>query len=392
MTYGCAQSRLPADVTIDGLALGGTSMTEATERLRGQMEERLSAFTVHTPKGDYTFERGEIGYLDDVQSLLPKVRRGGTYKTVVRYYLKGLDGVAERICMDNNTLPVDATVEFTPSGFVYTADREGLYCDPSALKAEIRSALGEGKSEVSLQPVLRTADVTESALRERTALLASFSTSFFSSENRIHNIRLACERIDGTVLLPGGEFSFNGTVGKRTAENGFREATVIQDGVYQTGVGGGVCQVSTTLYNAALRAGLGIVEANPHSLCVGYVSPSMDAMVSSRSDMRFVNSRGAPVYVRCCVRENRIVAELYGLSDGNRYEPESVVRRRIPPPAPEIRYGMTEETLREAHTGAESEGYLNVYDAQGRRIERRLLRRDRYDWVQGIVQKVPQID
>lgn len=154
-------------------------------------------------------------------------------------------------------------------------------------------------------------------------LIAHFATYYGdSSEGRKHNIALAASAIDGVVLAPEEEFSFNDTVGARTEARGYRAAYVIQDGVFVEGVGGGVCQVSGTLYNCALLADLAVTCARPHSLPVSYLAPSFDAMVSSETDLRFVNTLSAPVTLRMTADGSYLRAEMYGVKG------EFSVRRR----------------------------------------------------------------
>ena len=122
-------------------------------------------------------------------------------------------------------------------------------------------------------------------------LISSFYTYYgYSGPSRKHNVELAVSKLDGVVVAPEEEFSFNDLVGPRREERGFKTALVIQDGQFVEGVGGGVCQVSSTLYNAVLLADLTVTKVHAHSLPVGYVAPSFDAMVSSASDFRFVNT------------------------------------------------------------------------------------------------------
>lgn len=154
-------------------------------------------------------------------------------------------------------------------------------------------------------------------------LIAHFATYYGdSSEGRKHNIALAASAIDGVMLAPEEEFSFNDTVGARTEARGYRAAYVIQDGVFVEGVGGGVCQVSGTLYNCALLADLTVTCARPHSLPVSYLAPSFDAMVSSETDLRFVNTLSAPVTLRMTADGSYLRAEMYGVKG------EFSVRRR----------------------------------------------------------------
>ena len=112
--------------------------------------------------------------------------------------------------------------------------------------------------------------------------------------------------------MPGESFSFNKTVGRRTEENGFRRAKIIVGGQYTDGVGGGVCQASTTLYNAALLAGMKVTAVSRHSLVPSYVDPSFDAMVNgSGSDLKFVNAGEDPVFIRAVATNGKATAEFY---------------------------------------------------------------------------------
>ena len=164
--------------------------------------------------------------------------------------------------------------------------------------------------------------------------------------------------IDGITLQAYGEFSFNKTVGRRTEEMGFRQAKIIVNGEYVLGVGGGVCQVSTTLYNAALKAGLVATEFHPHTLQVGYVSPSRDAMVSTQSDLQLYNPHPFAVYLSIKVFEGGIQASFYGKNEGYRYEITSKIITEIPPPPPIVKEGENEEILRAEKNGIKSESFL----------------------------------
>lgn len=126
-------------------------------------------------------------------------------------------------------------------------------------------------------------------------------------ENRVHNIKIAAEDLDGTVIEPGEVFSFNKTVGRRSEEKGYEEAPIFVDGEKDTGIGGGVCQVSTTLYNAALEADLEIVERHRHSREVSYVPEGKDATVVYNSkDLKFKNTKDYPIEIRVSVSEDEV--------------------------------------------------------------------------------------
>ena len=217
--------------------------------------------------------------------------------------------------------------------------------------------------------------------------LAAFTTYFNTKDvGRCENIAVASELIDGVTLQAYGDFSFNQTVGRRTEQSGFKQAKIIVDGQYVLGVGGGVCQVSTTLYNAALLSGLVVAEYHPHSLQVGYVPPSRDAMVSSCSDLKLYNPYGFAVRLRVTVNSGSVTAKFLGERKGYDYAIVSQVLGQTPPPAPIVKDGEEDGILRAEKNGVKSESYLETYQ-NGVLVSRKRLRKDEYLAIQGIVVK-----
>ena len=219
--------------------------------------------------------------------------------------------------------------------------------------------------------------------------LSSFTTYFSLKDGgRCENIALASKFIDGITVQAYGEFSFNQTVGARTEQRGFKSAKIIVNGEFTKGVGGGVCQVSTTVYNAVLKAGLEVLEFHPHSLAVGYVPPSRDAMVSSASDLRFFNGLDYAVRLKCFVQNGSLSVAVYGSGKGSnlRYEITSRILEEIPPPPPLIRVGEKEETVQFARNGVKSESEREIYE-NGALIAKKSLRKDSYAPVREIIVK-----
>jgi hypothetical protein len=148
--------------------------------------------------------------------------------------------------------------------------------------------------------------------------VSSFNTSLagHSASGRVQNIELAARKISGKVLLPGDTFSFNATTGdSNRPEAGWQLATVIVGKQFEQGYGGGICQVSSTLYNAVQGAGLEVVERTSHSLPVGYVAPGHDATVSyPELDFKFRNTLKVPVRIEVKVADGLVYANVYTLS------------------------------------------------------------------------------
>ncbi len=224
--------------------------------------------------------------------------------------------------------------------FKITAPRPGKELDPEDLLRQVRevvedatrlaqvaASLGEtsdrgtwvkAQKSLELKAVLRTAHprIALKDLKEITAGLASFSTHLAGSSNRVHNIRLAARAIDGAVLLPGDVFSYNEIVGPRVPSAGYREAPVIIEGQLQSGTGGGICQVSSTLYNAALLADMEIVKRSHHAFPVHYVPAGRDAtVVDGVIDFQFRNRFKHPIAVDAKVRDGRVWFHIYGHPD-----------------------------------------------------------------------------
>lgn len=212
--------------------------------------------------------------------------------------------------------------------FVYLDDIDGKAVNIDKFFQHIAKAMDGGSANLTTESI--KADITREMLEKRTEKVASYKTSFTTSvETRKSNIRMALKTINGTVVMPDDEFSFNRVVGPRTVERGYKEAKIIFNGKFVPGVGGGVCQVSTTVYNAALLAGLEIVSATHHSLPVSYVPPSRDAMVTSWTNFVFKNNTDYPIYIFTDSSGDKAMVSIYGIKNSDEISLESVLKKRI---------------------------------------------------------------
>src|SRR5213076_2842527 len=144
-------------------------------------------------------------------------------------------------------------------------------------------------------------------------VVSSYSTVYGGTSNRIHNVQLVAHLVDGALIAPGAVFSFNGTTGERNAAKGFLEAPVIINGELTTGLGGGVCQVSTTVFNAAYEAGLPILERHNHALYISHYPQGRDATVNYPDvDLKFRNDTDHWLLLRTWVGSSSLTVALYG--------------------------------------------------------------------------------
>lgn len=309
-------------------------------------------------------------------------------------YLKKIDEVVEDIYYSSLIPPADATFTCRPEldePFMFIAEKAGLGVDKRALFEGIEKTLDGGGGKfcateyVEVKPRV-TLEELKSAMKKR----GEFSTRYKSSAaSRKKNISLACKQLNLTEIANGEEFSFNTVVGERTEERGFSTAKVIENGKFVEGVGGGVCQVSSTVYNCALLSGLTVTERHRHSLAVSYVEPSFDAMVSySYADLRFYNDTGKSVFIVADADGERVRVRFYGLPNPYRYKRISVVNELIDPlPEEIIRTDelLVGETKRMvfAKKGMKSAGVIEKYLGE-KMLERKLLVTDEYSPLRGI--------
>ena len=235
------------------------------------------------------------------------------------------DKIPDEINVDNIHNEVYREVKnayFTTEPYAVFADVTGVDFDTEKLKQKI--ALNPEAEEYVQSLIYTKADVTVNDLGKEAFpdLLASFSTDYITSNTaRTTNLRLAAGKINGTVVMPGEIFSYNKVVGKRTVAAGYKEAAVYQDGGVTNGLGGGICQISTTLYNAAIKANMEIETRRNHMFVPSYISAGKDAtVVWGSTDFKFKNRRDYPIKIETSVSGGVAKVNIYGLRTDNEYD------------------------------------------------------------------------
>ena len=224
---------------------------------------------------------------------------------------KQLEKIYEKI----NVEAVDATFYVEPSGEIKRSEsKEGRDVDISKLKDDIYNMINKKKIKDINLPVLTLYPKTSTKqVKSINSILGQFSTSFNDSTSRGSNIHVAGESTSDVLLMPGETFSYNKKTGARNWVNGYQSAPIIVGGRVVNGEGGGVCQVSTTIYNAALLSGLTIDEVHNHSLPSRYAPRGRDATVSyGYTDLKFTNPYTHPVYIKNIVGNGAITSKIYG--------------------------------------------------------------------------------
>lgn len=324
-------------ISIDGIDMSGLTAQEGADKVYAQAQNRQQSWNVRLMYGDqtaYTITSDMLGMEIKVSDILKEAfalgRQGSVFEQksaqdALRQNRKEFFTVvpsADTSVIDNilyeikknyvDKAPVDAKLlsidPYRENPFVYQAEVRGRRLDIEPLKQHIYEMVAKMETgELQIEPEMIEPKVLLSHLYEQTALRGEAITLIAkeSTENRTENIRIAFGKINGKTLDAGDRFSFNGIVGVRDPKYGFLSAIEYTYGESVMGVGGGVCQASTTLYQAALKAGLEITERRPHSDSVGYAQYGQDATVSSvkghEKDFAFKNTSGGKIYIICAV-------------------------------------------------------------------------------------------
>lgn len=227
--------------------------------------------------------------------------------------------LSEKIQNISDSINVDmknAKVYISDSGNISVSSATiGKELDIASTKESIYDAIkNKDYKSIDLKVNIKEPKISTEAVKSVNILLAEFSTKFSTKDsNRVTNVVLSAKATSDVLLMPGEEFSYNNLTGKRTASNGYKDAPVIINGKLEQDVGGGVCQVSSTLFNSVLYSGLDVTSRRNHSLKSSYVSIGRDAMVSDGgSDFRFKNPYSHPVYIKNTVSNGVITSKIYG--------------------------------------------------------------------------------
>jgi len=261
------------------------------------------------------------------------------FYTVTSLDVEGFNKFLKIIEKEQNKSPVNATIDHEWSGFLITPHEIGRKINGDALNKSIIEAVDNSLDD---SDIIVNVDfnkvypkIMEDDLKSINTKIASYTTSFVNSSfGRCRNIEMAAKYIDNTVVMPGDEFSFNKVVGATTPGKGFEYAKVIKNGTFIDEIGGGVCQVSSTLYNAVLKSNLYITERKNHSKIISYVPMGQDAMIAyGASDFKFKNNYSFPILLEAIVQNKEITFNIFSNEEERdpHYEIKSEIAKEIKP-------------------------------------------------------------
>ena len=401
-------------LTIDGVDVSDLDYQTALAHFEALDQQLHSAYFVELTFGNqrWVLEEDAFGYRSDYRQILDSAWAVGRYGSFEERYIAASRAGGEW----SRNYPITRTIdknrllsELTPiataltqpgsnaqvTGFSTTKltfnfkeGTVGYIVDAETLMQQVLDKVAEGGGELPI--IRREVDppLTAEQLSKLFGKIASATTNAsFSDSNRLTNIKLACKTVNGMVIQPGETFSFNKALGERTTKKGYKAAGALENGMHTKQVGGGICQVSTTLFNAVAKADLQIVDRSPHSIPSVYVDLGKDAAVNwNNQDFKFKNNGQYPIYIVATLsKDKKVTFSIYGklLDDGVTIK---VVSKRVGAKNPGPDEIIVDPSLmpgekvvvEKARKGYTAETYKVYYNAKGKEIDREHLFRSVY--------------
>jgi vancomycin resistance protein YoaR len=414
------EDRFASGVLINTTNVSGMSPDEAQEAISADLQQQLKLKHITL---DYMGDRQELdadslGLSYDVTSVLDEAYQynKNNADTVEQRFNKtaylshGVDFQPE-LLIDQTQLrksleqyvekyeqsPVNASASFNPGTetFSYTSAKSGIHVNIDQLMADVVSSVNSGENAVvNVTGKTVAPEITIDDLKQNTALISTFQTVAADSSNRNINISLISAAVNGIEIKPGETLSINQLVGQRTEAKGYMPASAISDGILVDEVGGGICQLAGTLYNAALLADLKIVERVRHTWPSDYLPVGQDSTLTwDNKDLKINNPTKYSVFISAKFQNHKVIVKIYGqpLEDGVTIKVQNNVIKELKPGKTEVRYtnelpvGKT-QTVRKARTGYLVEVF-RIYYRAGVEIDRERVSKDTYPALNKIVLK-----
>ena len=405
-------------VTVQNVSLGGMSKEEAEEKLKESFESTIhnKTLSINIEGNIFKLNYSEISPSYDIDGTVQEAFDSGKEQGVLGRYLNikskknseiglafsydedKLRNFEEKVIDEVNKQPVNASIEIVGDKIQVEPEKDGINVDIDTLDSKIREALNgiiNSEDEINVEAEVSKAKITAEDLSKIKDVMGSFSTSYgTSAPGRSHNIELATQSINGTIVMPGDTFSFNEVVGPRTVETGYQEAGTYVGNKVEPGIGGGICQVSTTLYRAVMRANIRSTERTNHSMAVGYALPGLDATVSyGYLDYKFTNTYDFPIYIQGYTAGKVVTYNIYGDSSalgGKTYDMVNEILETLPPETKVIDDPTLEEG-KEINEGGGMTGYrassYQVTYENGVEVNREKISTDTYAKVDVTIKK-----
>ena len=386
-----AEENFSLDMALRLSAAGGSEAKETTVTLTGEGLEFVNDLDTVLQEAYDSLRESEsdaevVAFAEQVAS------KGQEYAVSSVPTEESVAAFVAVLALEHNIEAVNATISVDGTKLAYSNDKPGIGIDQETLTANILAAAAGGEKTLEVPTKTLEPIITRSMLENQYVLRAKFSTSFSgSTSDRKSNVKKGSGLINGTVLAPGDVFSTNDILGVRTVKNGWKMAGAYVQGNVEQQAGGGVCQLSSTLYSAVVMSDLEIVFRRNHSMKVGYVSGGLDATINSTGniiDFKFKNNTSGSIIVVSYTIENKVYMEIYGIPfETTEYDQIKLSSKRtktVAPTTQEVKDpkapGGTQIVTREGKQGEVWEAYKEYYK-DGKLVKKEPLNTSTYGMV-----------
>ena len=374
------------DTIVSGLSIGGKTVPQAKiflEKNKTKLTKPIS-IELHIEDNETYLTQDDFEYAYDIDDVVDRAKADADAQlsTATRVYTvtstvknSSVEKVVEGLCEEYNVEAANAHVtEFYPyakNRFAYDPEHVGYHIDTEDLTRQLHAALGGKQEQLMLEVATekQQPEVTEEFLRNHIVKLSSYETYSTNTSNATNNMKVSLAACNGSIIEPGATWSFNGCTGDSNLEsNGYKSAHVIFQGKLIDGIGGGICQSSSTIYNAAVRANLKIEERYNHKWASSYVPTGLDATIDyPYLDLKLSNQSGYQMFLECKVVDSTLYASFWGVKSGD--------------------YDEIKTRNEQGEKGSESYGVKawRVYYKDGKKVSEEELPYSSYDLEHGIV-------
>ncbi|MBC8631370.1 VanW family protein [[Eubacterium] tenue] len=336
------ESKICKNVYIENIDVSGLTKSEAVDKINRLICKSNNINLFYKDK-NYNLKLEDIGFYYKVEEVIKKAYEVGrnkdilsdiktkmnlylgekvNFKLYVGYEKNKLETYIFNLAKDIYVSPIDSEIKLNENKFKVSYEKNGIEVNKKELFTLLdKKIINKDYSKCYIPTSIITPKYTFEKLSKINTILGTYETEFNSkNKNRVNNITIATNKINNTLIDSNEKFSFNETTGKRDIEQGFKEAPIILNGKLELGMGGGICQVSSTIYNAALYSGLEIIQAKNHSIPSSYIQKGRDATVSyGNIDLIFENKFDSPILIQSKVENNKIISTIYGNHEDKKY-------------------------------------------------------------------------
>lgn len=332
--------KFSSNVFINGIEISRLTKEEAVAKLKERTQPLIDNgyFKLSSDNKSWRMNYSDVGAYLDYENAISQAYKNGQTNNILNdvieqffsrstrndiimpiiYNQGNIVNLLNKIAVEINTTASDASIEYSPNGFIYTEDIDGKTLDNDLALSLISKKIESLETgTIELPFINKIAVIKKSDLIQTKDILGQFETKFNAKDvDRVSNLAIANKSLTNVLIMPRETFSLNKTIGPRLEKYGFKMAKVIVNNQLVQGIGGGICQVSSTLYNAVLLSNLKIIERKNHSLPSTYVDLGRDATISGDTiDFKFINNTNSPILIYGQLKGDTLRYTIFGKNE-----------------------------------------------------------------------------